>query len=134
MFEPYVSMACRRLGRDVLTPPAREGRRCIRLFSPPVRHQFPPRCARNDTRYCRPQHWLGSTRELAQVSAEFYPQVAPDILASSLRRYREAGLWSRTVELSREGFARLAESLLSGGFISRMPQYEDCVDESLGDN
>ena len=81
------------------------------------------------------QHWLGehSAEELAQVSAEFYPQVAPDILASSLRRYRDAGLWSRTVEVSREGFARLAESLLSGGFISRMPQYEDCVDESLGD-
>jgi hypothetical protein len=33
--------------------------------------------------------------------------------------------------VSREGFARLAESLLSGGFISRMPAYEDCVDQSL---
>jgi hypothetical protein len=33
--------------------------------------------------------------------------------------------------VSRSGFARLAESLLSGGFISRRPVYEDCVDQSL---
>ena len=32
---------------------------------------------------------------------------------------------------TRKGFARLAESLLSGGFIARMPTYEDCVDQSL---
>jgi hypothetical protein len=33
--------------------------------------------------------------------------------------------------VSRQGFDRLAESLKSGGFISRMHSYEDCVDQSL---
>jgi hypothetical protein len=33
--------------------------------------------------------------------------------------------------VSREGFARLAASLLSGGFVSRMHAYEDCVDQTL---
>ena len=47
------------------------------------------------------------------------------------RRYRDAGIWSSTTEVSRAGFARLAESLLSGGYISRMPSYQDCVDLSL---
>ena len=63
--------------------------------------------------------------------AQFYPDVARDILASSLRRYRDAGLWARNPEVSRQGFARLADSLQSGGFISRTHTYEDCVDQSL---
>jgi NitT/TauT family transport system substrate-binding protein len=81
----------------------------------------------------RMQNWLAehSADELAQVTASFYPDVARDILASSLARYRDAGLWARSPEVSRRGFVRLAESLLSGGFISRMPNYEDCVDQSL---
>jgi NitT/TauT family transport system substrate-binding protein len=79
------------------------------------------------------QHWLveHSADELTEVTAGFYPDVAPDLLLNSLARYRDADLWSRTTEVSREGFARLAESLFSGGFISRMPEYEDCVDQSL---
>jgi NitT/TauT family transport system substrate-binding protein len=81
----------------------------------------------------RMQSWLAehSAQELAQVTRSFYPEVAGDILTSSLARYRDAGLWSRSVEVSQQGFARLAESLLSGGFISRMPKYEDCVAQSL---
>jgi hypothetical protein len=31
--------------------------------------------------------------------------------------------------MSREGFGRLAESLVSGGFLRRMPSYEECVEE-----
>jgi len=81
----------------------------------------------------RMQTWLAghSAEELAQVTGSFYPDVARHILVSSLARYRDAGLWARSPEVSRRGFARLAESLLSGGFISRMPDYEDCVDQSL---
>ena len=50
----------------------------------------------------------------------------------ALQRYRDAGLWARTSDVSRQGFARLADSLKSGGFISRSHAYEDCVDQSLG--
>jgi NitT/TauT family transport system substrate-binding protein len=57
--------------------------------------------------------------------------VTHEILASSFQRYREAGLWSRTPEVQRQGFARLADSLKSGGFISRSHRYEDCVEQSL---
>jgi NitT/TauT family transport system substrate-binding protein len=69
--------------------------------------------------------------ELAGAVAPFYPDVPRDILVSSLARYRDAGLWARTPEVSRQGFARLADSLKSGAFISRMHTYEDCVDQSL---
>jgi len=77
--------------------------------------------------------WLAEhgAEELADAVAPFYRDLPRDILASSLRRYRDAGLWARTPEVSRTGFARLADSLKSGGFISHLHAYEDCVDESL---
>jgi NitT/TauT family transport system substrate-binding protein len=79
------------------------------------------------------QAWLAehSAEELAEITASFFPDVARDILGCSLRRYRQAEIWARTPDVSQKGFARLAESLLSGGFIARMPTYEDCVDQSL---
>jgi NitT/TauT family transport system substrate-binding protein len=82
------------------------------------------------------QGWLAAhgAEELADVTAPFYPDIARDVLTSALRRYRQAGIWSVTTEVSRPGLARLGESLLSGGFISRMPVYADCVDQTLGEN
>ncbi len=79
------------------------------------------------------QRWIGEYggEDLVQVAARFYPDIAPGILSSSLTRYREAGVWGQTTAVSRNGFARLAQSLLSGGFISRQPVYEDCVELSL---
>jgi len=81
----------------------------------------------------RMQSWLidHGAEELATAVAPFYPNIASDLLANSLRRYHDAGLWARSPEVSREGFARLSTSLLSGGFIARMYAYEDCVDQSL---
>ncbi len=79
------------------------------------------------------QAWLGehNAEELAAVVTPFYPDVPSDLLTSSLRRYHEAGVWARSPEVSREGFARLRAGLVTGGFISRLPAYEDCVDQSL---
>jgi NitT/TauT family transport system substrate-binding protein len=68
---------------------------------------------------------------LADVVAPYYAGIAPGILASALRRYRDAGIWASDPAVSREGFARLAESLVSGGFLSRLPNYEDCVAQRL---
>jgi NitT/TauT family transport system substrate-binding protein len=81
----------------------------------------------------RMQSWLcdHGADELAATVAPFYADVASDLLASSLRRYHDAGIWPRSPEVSQEGFARLAAGLLSGGFIGRIHAYEDCVDQSL---
>jgi NitT/TauT family transport system substrate-binding protein len=82
----------------------------------------------------RMQAWLTQhgAEELAGITVPFFPDIAPNILVSSLRGYGQAGIWARSPDVSRQGFTRLGESLLSGGFISRMPTYEDCVDQSLG--
>jgi len=69
--------------------------------------------------------------ELADAVAPYYPHVPRELLASSLQRYHDAGLWARTPDVSRQGFTRLADSLKSGGFISRSHVYEDCVDQSF---
>jgi NitT/TauT family transport system substrate-binding protein len=77
--------------------------------------------------------WLYANppEQLAAAVASFFPDVPPEVLASSLRRYRDAGLWAREPVMSRQGFVRLAQSLHSGGFISRVPGYDQCVEPTL---
>jgi NitT/TauT family transport system substrate-binding protein len=135
MFEPYVSMALAQGAGDILYTASARGPTVYTTFiatrSGIERHRAAFAGMIRATQHM--QTWLAehSAEELAEVSAPFFPDVARDLLVSSLRRYRDAGIWARTTEVSRAGFTRLAESLLSGGYISRMPSYEDCVDLSL---
>lgn len=75
------------------------------------------------------QGWLAAHDgdALGRATAPFFADLAPTLLASALRRYNAAGVWATTPDMSRDGFARLAESFLSGGLLARMPRYEDCV-------
>ena len=79
------------------------------------------------------QVWLAehSAEELAAIVAPFFPDVARDSLVDSLTRYQKARIWSHDPQISRVGFARLAESLVSGGFLTHTPRYEDCVDQEF---
>jgi NitT/TauT family transport system substrate-binding protein len=135
LFEPYVSMALLAGAGDILYAASSRGPTVYTTFlatrSSIERNRTAFAAMTRATR--RMQDWLAErgAEELAEVAAPFYPDVAQDILVRSLRRYRDAGLWSRTSEVSREGFVRLAESLRSGGFISRTPSYDDCVERSL---
>lgn len=136
MFEPYVSMGLRAGAGDILYAASSRGPTVYTTFLA-TRDSIRRNRAAFDaiTRATRRTlAWVAehSAEELAHVVAPFYPDVALHILASSLARYRDAGLWARTPEVSRQGFTRLADSLKSGGFISRMHAYEDCVDQSLG--
>jgi NitT/TauT family transport system substrate-binding protein len=136
LFEPYVSRALLAGGCDILYTASARGPTVYTTFL-----ANRDSIARNRSAFVgmtratrRMQAWLAEhgAEELAQVVAPFYPDVAPDILARSLRRYLDAGLWSSGTEISREGFDRLAASLRSGGFISHLPRYEDCVEQILG--
>src|SRR5262249_3320050 len=71
--------------------------------------------------------------ELAKAVAKFFPDVSADVLLNSLRRYKDAGLWSRETKLIPKGFERLAQSLHSGGFIGRVPSYDECVELNLNE-
>ena len=135
MFEPYASMAVAAGAGNVLYAASARGPTVYTTFLATrdgiARNR--PAFAAMTRAVRRMQEWLADHdgAELADVTAPFYPHVPADMLASSLERYRDAGLWARSPAISRRGFARLAESLLSGGFIARMPTYEDCVEQSL---
>jgi NitT/TauT family transport system substrate-binding protein len=79
------------------------------------------------------QRWLyaHSGKDLAEVVASFFPDVPQELLACSLQRYLDAGLWARDSAMSKQGFERLGLSFLSGGFLRRSPVFENCVDVSL---
>ncbi len=135
LFEPYVSMALASGAGRILYAASTRGPTVYTTFLA-TRDSI----ARNRTAFAamvravrRMEAWLQEHRadELAAAVAPFYPSVAGDLLASALRRYHQAGLWATRPEVSREGFARLATSLLSGGFVSRMHSYDECVDQSL---
>jgi NitT/TauT family transport system substrate-binding protein len=79
------------------------------------------------------QQWLyaHSGKELAEAVASFFPHVPAELLARSLQRYLDNGLWARDPAMSRQGFERLGASFLSGGMLNRAPVFEECVDEGL---
>jgi NitT/TauT family transport system substrate-binding protein len=78
------------------------------------------------------QNWLitHSGKDLAEVVASFFPDVPEALLARSLQRYLDAGLWARDTAMSRQGFERLGASFVSGGALRRLPVFERCVDTS----
>jgi NitT/TauT family transport system substrate-binding protein len=135
MFEPYVSLALRLGAGDILYAASSRGPTTYTTFLTTrdsiLKNRMAFAAMVRATR--RMLTWLAyhSADELAQAVTSFYPDVAREVLASSLRRYREAGLWADTPEVSRQGFGRLAESLKSGGFIAGMHSYEDCVEQGL---
>jgi NitT/TauT family transport system substrate-binding protein len=79
------------------------------------------------------QKWLAthSGAELAGAVASFFPDVPQALLARSLQRYLDAGLWARDTAMSRQGFERLGLSFQTGGSLKRPPVFEKCVDTSL---
>jgi NitT/TauT family transport system substrate-binding protein len=136
VFEPFVSMAQAEGIGDVLYAAATRGPTAYTTFIATrngiARHRAAFAAVTRAIMQMR--GWLAEhgAEELAEVTAPYFPDIARDILISALRRYHRAGMWMLTPDVSRQGFARLAESLLSGGYISRLPVYEDCVEQGLG--
>jgi len=134
-FEPYVSLAAKERAGDILYTASARGPTVYTAFiatrDAVAQHRDAFAAMTRATAHML--KWLTThpAEELAAAVTSFFPEVPPDILVSSLRRYREAGLWAREPAMSRDGFARLAQSLHSGGFIARMPSYDDCVEQSL---
>jgi NitT/TauT family transport system substrate-binding protein len=76
------------------------------------------------------QQWLHSRspNEIAERIGPYFPDVAHDIAARAIERYRANGVWGVDPVLPVEGFVRLKSALLSGGFINRDIPFERCVD------
>ena len=75
------------------------------------------------------QQWLTThdAQDLAAAATPFFSAVPPALFLAALQRYERAGIWARTPDISRQGFARLGQSIQSGGFVNSTGVYEDCV-------
>jgi NitT/TauT family transport system substrate-binding protein len=131
VFEPFVAQALQGgVGKIVYAASARGP--CVYTSFIATRATVaarPDACAAVVRATAAMQQWLAAQGgdALASAVASYFPNVAPDLLAGALRRYHEAGLWSATPEMSRPGFARLADSFVSGGALAHPPSYEGCV-------
>lgn len=83
----------------------------------------------------RTLRWIAASSgaDIARAVADFFPDVAPSILAAAIDRYRTLGLFAADPVLQREGFDRLQAAMLSGGAIAREIPFEQCVDNSLAE-
>jgi len=68
---------------------------------------------------------------MAVTVAPFFPAVPADRLARACSRYQALHIWGRDPILSRAGYDRLRESLLSGGFVRTAKTYDEAVDNSF---
>jgi NitT/TauT family transport system substrate-binding protein len=134
-FEPFISMAENDLAGDILYAASTRGPTAYTAFI-----ATREACAKHRDEFAAMTRatgkmlaWLyaNPAEDLAKAVATFFPDVPAAILASSLRRYKDAALWSRETRMIPQGFARLAQSLHSGGFITRMPGYDECVEPTL---
>jgi len=131
LFEPFVSLAERDgIGHPVHAAHTRGPTAYTTFLS----------TAKNSERYGAAFQTMASTldqfrpwleaegpRELSRLVGHLYPQLAPDLLEQCFTRYQQTAIWSCRPQVSRAGFHRLAQSLLSANFILKAAAYEDCV-------
>lgn len=131
VFEPYVSLALANEDLEVVHAASQRGYTAyttfISTFEGMQRNQAGFEAMIAAIEQFRP--WLAEhgPAELARVVKSFYPHVSLDILTACLTRYHAAELWTCRRAISRQGFARLAASMLDSGFIKQAARYEDCV-------
>jgi NitT/TauT family transport system substrate-binding protein len=82
----------------------------------------------------RTQKWLHArpAEVLAETVRSYFPDVAPARLVAALARYQTLGIWGRSPILPRDGYERLKDSMVSGGFV-KGTDYAIAVDNSLAD-
>jgi NitT/TauT family transport system substrate-binding protein len=131
VFEPYVSLALARDGLEVVHAASQRGYTAyttfISTFEGMQRNQAGFEAMILAIEQFRP--WLAAhgPDELSRVVQPFYPHLDLNVLTQCLRRYHAAELWTCRRAISRQGFARLAASMLDSGYIKQAARYEDCV-------
>ena len=135
VFEPFAAMAVRQGVGDIVHAASARGDTAyttlLSLRSGVEKNRAAFSAMTRATRAM--QGWLAAHTgaDLADAVASYYPNVAREDLVAALTRYKAANLWATDTLLSRKGFDRLAVSLQSGGFIRRLPAYDDCVADPM---
>ena len=134
VFEPYVSLALAHENLEVVHTASQRGYTAyttfISTFEGMQRNQAGFEAMILAIEQFRPWLAVHGPDELARVVKPFYPHLDIEVLTQCLRRYQAAELWTCRRAISRQGFARLAASMLDSGDIKQAARYEDCVAES----
>ena len=79
------------------------------------------------------QRWIAGAdaKQIAELIAPAFPDVAPDIRHRAVARYLGQDTWSRDPIVRQPGYEYLQTILLDGGFITRRHRYEDLVDTTV---
>jgi NitT/TauT family transport system substrate-binding protein len=135
MFEPFASMAVRTGAGTILHAASGRGPTAYTTFLATRRSVERNRdaLAALTRAVARTQAWLvGRTPgEIADTVASYFTHVERTDLETAFAGYIKAGIWATDTVVSKAGFERLADSLLSGGYITRRPVYDDCVVDLL---
>jgi NitT/TauT family transport system substrate-binding protein len=73
----------------------------------------------------------GDAKEIADVIAPAFADIAPDIRQRAVARYLAQRTWARDPIIRRDGYEYLQRILLDGGFITRPHRYEDLIDTTI---
>jgi len=79
--------------------------------------------------------WVASASgaEIANTIASYFSDLPRPILEAACTRYKALEIWNTTPILPREGYDRLRDGLVSGGFVSPGTPFETAVDNSLAE-
>ena len=82
----------------------------------------------------RTQKWLHAqpVEALADLVQSYFPAVPRARVVGALTRYKSLGIWGRDPILPRDGYERLKDGLVSGGFV-KGTDYTVAVDNSLAE-
>jgi NitT/TauT family transport system substrate-binding protein len=82
----------------------------------------------------RTQKWLYAqpVGALTEIVQSYFPAVPPALLTAALARYKSLGIWGRNPILPRDGYERLKDGMVSGGFV-KGTAYAVAVDNSLAE-
>jgi NitT/TauT family transport system substrate-binding protein len=83
----------------------------------------------------RTEKWVAkaSGKDIAQSVQRYFTDLAPAILEAACARYKSLGIWNDNPVLPRQGYDRLRDGLVSGGFVSPGATFEQAVDNSLAE-
>ena len=81
----------------------------------------------------RTQKWIASAdaATIAATVARFFPDLPESILERAYARYKAQGIWNAQPILSRDGYDRLRESMVSARFVDPGTPFEIAVDNSI---
>ncbi|MGE4218018.1 MAG: ABC transporter substrate-binding protein [Alphaproteobacteria bacterium] len=137
LFEPYVEQLVRDGAGYVWYAQASRGPCSYTTFNTTRRAlaKRPDDLAAMARAMLRTQRWLAAARPeaVAEVIRPYFPDLDPATAARAFARCRDAQLYASTPVMSRAGFDRLRDGMLTTGWIARKVTYDALIDTTLAE-